>query len=68
MKNYERYMSAGSKLEERNLYRRAAEQYNKAAFASPPPQSGAASRQETASRKAANRCLSKAKVKITEGL
>lgn len=68
MKNYEHYMSAGSKLEEQNLYRRAAEQYNKATFASPPPQSGAASRQETASRKAANRCLIKSKIKITEGL
>ncbi|MBE8612063.1 hypothetical protein CYG68_06475 [Morganella morganii] len=61
MNSYEYYMNKGRELEERKLYRRAAEQYNKAAFISSACQEGAA-------KKAAERCLIKSKIKITEGL
>lgn len=53
MNSYEYYMNKGRELEERKLYRRAAEQYNKAALFSMSPSSGCAfSRQETAARQA----------------
>lgn len=69
MNSYEYYMNKGRELEERKLYRRAAEQYNKAIPLSPSPgKNRALSKQEADGQKAAARCLAKAKIKITEGL
>lgn len=66
MSNFNYYMSAGQALEDKKLYRRAAEQYNKALYIAEPPIKGAMSKQQKLSSQAARRCLDKAKIKIPE--
>lgn len=66
MSNFEHYMNIGKSLEDKKLYRRASEQYNKAFYIAEPPINGALSDQQKISNQAADRCLSKAKIKITE--
>lgn len=66
MSSFEHYMNTGKSLEEKKLYRRASEQYNKAFYIAQPPVNGALSDQQKISSQAAERCLSKAKVKVTE--
>ncbi len=63
---YEQLMNKGMELEEKKLYRRAAEIYNQAFFIADPPLSGAISQKQLDSKTAADRCLSKAKIKVTE--
>ncbi|MCG5371946.1 hypothetical protein MKT60_016810 [Providencia rettgeri] len=66
MSNFEHYMNTGKSLEDRKLYRRAAEQYNKAFYIAKPPVNGALSDQQKISSQATDRCLSKAKIKVAE--
>ncbi|MDE8747560.1 hypothetical protein [Providencia stuartii] len=66
MSNFDQLMNKGKELEAKKLYRRAAEQYNKALFIAEPPIKGAMSEQQKLSSQAARRCLDKAKIKIPE--
>lgn len=68
MNSYEYYMNKGRELEERKLYRRAAEQYNKAFHLAAPGNGAVLSKQEKTSKQAMERCLIKSKIKIAEGL
>lgn len=68
MNSYEYYMNKGRELEERKLYRRAAEQYNKAFHLAAPGNGAVLSKQEKTSKQAMERCLIKSKIKIVEGL
>ncbi|CAM8294326.1 hypothetical protein [Morganella morganii] len=61
-------MISGSSLEKRKLYRRAAEQYNKAFHLAVPGNGSVLSKQEKTSKQAMERCLIKPKIKIAEGL
>lgn len=63
---FNQLMKEGKKLEASNLYRRAADKYNQAFSISEPGNSSGLSKQEKISKEAADRCLSKAKIKITE--
>ncbi|EPH9895906.1 hypothetical protein ACS37W_002031 [Providencia stuartii] len=66
MSNFDQLMNKGKELEAKKLYRRAAEQYNQAFSISIPGSSDGLSYQEKESKAAAARCLSKARIKVTE--
>ncbi len=63
---FNQLMKEGKKLETNNLFRRAADKYNQAFSISEQGNSSGLSKQEKISKEAAERCLSKAKIKITE--
>lgn len=63
---FDQLMNKGKELEVKELYRRAADKYNQAFSISIPGDSSGLSGQEKISKEAADRCLSKAKIKITE--
>ncbi|MDD9339777.1 MAG: hypothetical protein PV362_09020 [Providencia heimbachae] len=63
---FDQLMNKGKELEAKNLYRRAADKYNQAFSISIPSDSSGLSGQEKISKEAAGRCLSKAKIRITE--
>lgn len=66
MNRFEQLMNKGKELETKKLYRRAADKYNQAFSISIPGSSAGLSEQEKKSKAAADRCLSKAKIKVTE--
>ncbi|WP_273839998.1 hypothetical protein [Providencia rettgeri] len=63
---FDQLMNKGKNLEERKLYRRAANVYNQAFSISIPGSPDGLSYQEKESKTATDRCLSKAKIKVTE--
>lgn len=66
MNRFDQLMSQGKEPEAKKLYRRAADKYNQAFSISIPGSSDGLSYQEKESKAAADRCLSMAKIKITE--
>ncbi|EMO7836880.1 hypothetical protein AB2842_000130 [Morganella morganii] len=68
MRLFNELMISGSSLEKRKLYRRAAEQYNKAFHLAVPGNGSVLSKQKKTSKQAMERCLIKPKIKIVEGL
>ena len=66
MTRFDQLMNQGKELEAKKLYRRAADKYNQAFSISIPGSPDGLSYQEKESKAAADRCLSKAKVKVTE--
>ncbi|WP_432692851.1 hypothetical protein [Morganella morganii] len=68
MSQFNDLMISGSSLEKWKLYRRAAEQYNKAFHLAEPGNGAVLSKQEKTSKQAMERCLIKSKIKIAEGL
>lgn len=66
MPKFDQLMNKGKELEANKLYRRAADKYNQAFSISIPGSSDGLSYQGKESKAADDRCLSKAKVKVTE--
>ncbi|HFE3207588.1 TPA: hypothetical protein ACF3H7_003362 [Providencia stuartii] len=66
MSNFDQLMNKGKELEAKKLYRHAADKYNQAFSISIPGSSDGLSYQEKESKAAADRCLSKARIKVTE--
>ncbi|WP_273803605.1 hypothetical protein [Providencia rettgeri] len=66
MNRFDQLMNQGKELEAKKLYRRAADKYNQAFSISTPGSPDGLSYQEKESKTAADRCLSKAKIKVTE--